>query len=31
MPGNWEVDFEVRAADRPGGESQRLAHDFVLK
>jgi hypothetical protein len=31
MPGNWEVDFDVRPADKPGGEIQRLAHDFVLK
>ena len=31
MPGNWEVEFDVRPADNPGGEIQRLAHDFVLK
>ena len=30
-PGNWEVAFDVRAWQQPGGELQRLAHDFVLK
>jgi YtkA-like len=31
MPGNWEVAFDVRPADKPGEEIQRLSHDFVLK
>jgi hypothetical protein len=31
MPGNWEVAFDVRPADKEGGEIQRLTHDFVLK
>ena len=31
MPGNWEVSFDVRPADRPGGEIHRLSHDFVLQ
>ena len=31
MPGSWEVAFDVRPADKPGGEIQRLTHDFVVK
>jgi hypothetical protein len=31
MPGSWEVAFDVRPADKPDGEIQRLTHDFVLK
>jgi len=31
VAGNWEVGFDVRPANKPGGEIQRLAHDFVLK
>lgn len=31
MPGNWEVAFDVRPAAKPGGETQRLTYDFVLK
>jgi hypothetical protein len=31
MPGNWEVAFDVRPADKPGTETQRLTYDFVLK
>jgi hypothetical protein len=31
MPGSWEVAFDVRPADKPDGEIQRLTHDFVVK
>ena len=31
MPGNWEVAFDVRPADKPGAETARLTYDFVLK
>ena len=31
MPGNWEVAFDVRPADKPSVETQRLTYDFVLK
>jgi hypothetical protein len=30
-PGNWEIAFDVRAADKLGGEIQRLTHDFAVK
>lgn len=31
MPGSWEVAFDVRPADKPTEETQRLTYDFVLK
>ena len=31
MPGSWEVAFDVRPADKPDAETQRLTYDFVVK
>jgi hypothetical protein len=31
MPGSWEIAFDVRPADKPDAETQRLTYDFVVK